>query len=269
MPLNPVITLTTDFGYSDPFAGIMKGVISGINPDARVIDLTHGIHKFDIRQAALTIGMSYRHFRRDTIHIVVVDPDVGSERRPILVAAEGCYFIGPDNGVFSVIYNESSSCTVLNITAEHYFIRRASRTFHGRDIFAPVAAWLSKSFITAEFGSVIKDFVRLPMNPPSLAENGGIEGEVVYIDHFGNAVTNIGAGNIDVMLRSAPAERLDISFKYVPASYVQYYGQGMGRRLSALINSMDCLELFVREGDASSEFRIKVGDPVRIAPAKA
>lgn len=267
MSLSPIITLTTDFGYSDPFAGIIKGVIIGINPDAEIIDITHGIRKFDTKQAALAIGICYKHFPRHTIHVVVADPGVGSERRPILVATEDYYFVGPDNGVFTVIYRENRSCKVLHLTAGHYFMRSRSRTFHGRDIFAPVAAWLSKSLITSKFGEAITDFVTLPLNPSLMPDNAGIEGEIIYIDHFGNAISNISTEEIETLFKNRQGRNLIIAYKGLNIPCVRFYSEAAGKGLFALINSMDYLELFVPEGDASSEFNIRTGDPVKARPA--
>ncbi len=148
---DPIITLTTDFGTSDHLVGSMKGVILNINPAARIVDLNHGVVSCDILDGALSLANAYRFFPSRTIHVVIVDPGVGTERRPILVSGEKQFFVAPDNGVLSPIY-ERESCTVRHITAEHYFLNPVSPTFHGRDIFAPTAGWLSKAFQTEAFG---------------------------------------------------------------------------------------------------------------------
>jgi len=255
-----IITLTTDFGYKDPLSGIMKGVILSINPDAGVVDITHGIGKYNVREAALTIGMSYRHFPHRTIHVVVTDPGVGSMRRPILVTTENYHFIGPDNGVFSVVYNESERCEVLHITADHYFNRTRSATFHGRDIFAPVAAWLSKGINILNFGDPIKDFVRIPFSAPSMPTKTTIEGEVIHIDHFGNALTNIGVDDLNVLLGAKPGGMVRIVVKGIQVPLKEYYSQADDKGLYALVNSLDHLELFVYRGNAAKQFELKVGD---------
>lgn len=260
----PIITLTTDFGYKDPLSGIVKGVILGINPAVNIVDITHGISKYNVREAALTIGISYRQFPPRTIHIVVADPGVGSERRPILVNTENYYFIGPDNGVFSIVYNENKRCEVLHLTAEHYFVRDRGVTFHGRDIFAPVAAWLSKGIIISNFGERITNYVEIPFPGPSMPTKATLEGEVINIDHFGNAITNIRARDLN-LLRNAESKgplRIVSKGRWVPLK--TYYSQATDKGLYALINSMDYLELFVYKGDASSEFDIKVGDKVGV-----
>lgn len=264
MQAKPIITLTTDFGYSDPLAGIMKGVIAGINPEARIVDITHGIGAYSIKEAALVIGMSYKHFPPKTIHVVVIDPGVGSERRPILVETDNYYFVGPDNGVFSFVYNENKDCSVLHLTADHYFLRRRSATFHGRDIFAPVAAWLSTGVSASKFGESITDYSRLSLPFPSMTTNTTLAGEVIYVDHFGNAITNISIAEIDMLRSANPNRALKITLKDRHIPFVRYYREAGNKGLYALIDSMDYLEIFVYMGDAASEFDIKVGDAVRV-----
>jgi S-adenosyl-L-methionine hydrolase (adenosine-forming) len=259
---NPIITLATDFGYKDPLSGVMKGVILRINPAVNIVDLTHGIRNYDVRQAALTIGSSYSQFPTGTIHVVVTDPGVGSSRRPIMVTTENYYFIGPDNGVFSLIY-ESEHCEVIHLTADHYFLRKISSTFHGRDVFAPVAAWLSKGIGVSKFGETITDFVRFRLPEPSRPTRTTMEGEVILIDHFGNAVTNISVSDID-NLRNESKGRLRIIVKGTEAPLKEYYSQAGDKGLYSVIGSMDYLEFFVDRGNASSDFNIKVGDNVGI-----
>ena len=194
----PFITLTTDFGSKDPFVGIMKGVIVSINPSVKIIDITHNISPQSILEAAYTLEMSYASFPHKTIHVAVVDPGVGSARRPLLVATDYHYFIGPDNGVFSRIYRLTESLTVIHITAEHYFLPQRSSTFHGRDIFAPVAAWMSKGIDIERFGDPITDYVILQEPALISSSNNVVEGEVVYIDRFGNLMTNIPGEKINI-----------------------------------------------------------------------
>lgn len=260
MKIIPIITLATDFGYKDPLSGIMKGVILGINPGTNIVDITHGINKYNIREAALTVGMSYRQFPLNTIHVAVTDPGVGSSRRPILVVTENYYFVGPDNGIFSVVYSESQRCGVIHITSEHYFLRNRSATFHARDIFAPVAAWLSKGIVSSNFGEPITDYVKLPLPVPTMPTKTTVEGEIIHIDHFGNAITNIKATYLDMLRNAKPEGKLKIVAKGKQVEFKEYYSQAEDRDLYALINSMDYLELFVYRGNASTEFELKVGD---------
>jgi S-adenosylmethionine hydrolase len=186
-----LITLTTDFGYKDPFVGIMKGIILDINHSAKVIDITHGISPQNISEAAFMLEMSFNSFTHNTIHLVVVDPGVGSARRPILVVTENYYFIGPDNGVFSRIFLLTERLTVLHITATHYFLKQDGSTFQGRDVFAPIAGWLSKGIETSNFGDPITDFKKISVSVPQITAKNTIEGEIIYIDRFGNTITNI------------------------------------------------------------------------------
>lgn len=260
----PIITLTTDFGYKDPLSGIVKGTILSINPDVNIVDITHGINRYSVREAALTIGMSYRQFPPRTIHIVVADPGVGSSRRPLMVVTDNYYFIGPDNGVFSVVYNESARFEVLHVTADHYFNHERSATFHARDIFAPIAAWLSKGIGSSNFGDPIKDFVRLPFPVPKMPTRTALEGEVVQIDHFGNAITNIRVEDLKLLRSANPEGSIRIATKGIQVPLKEYYSQAEDKGLYALINSMDRVELFVYRGSASREFEIKVGDTLGI-----
>lgn len=259
------ITLTTDFGYRDPLAAIMKGVILSINPAAHIIDITHDIRKYNIREAALIVGMSYHEFPPRTIHMAVTDPGVGSVRRPILVSSNDHYFIGPDNGVFSLVTSpDSRHCRVYHITAAHYFRKDRSATFHGRDIFAPVAAWLSKGIEAMNFGEEIDDFLRLQFPVPSMPTKTALEGEVVYVDTFGNAITNIGMQDLASLRSARPGGSIRIVMKGREVPFKEYYSQAEDKDLYALINSLDRLELFVYRGSAVAEYSINIGDPIGV-----
>lgn len=261
----PIITLTTDFGYKDPFVGIMKGVVLKINPLAKIVDITHDISPHNIREAALTIGMSFSYFPPKTIHVVVVDPAVGSGRRPILVVTDHHYFIGPDNGVFSMVYNSGSeTMEVINITAGHYFIQSKGSTFHGRDIFAPTAAWLTKGVSITNFGDHIDDYVSLPIPTPALPTRNTLEGEVIYTDRFGNAITNIKSEDISKLERSTIGGKLKVVLKGKQVPLVDYYSQAEDKGLYSLINSFGYIELFIYRGNASSTFNINIGDRVEV-----
>src|SRR5262249_46372912 len=151
----PIITLTTDYGTNDHLVGTLKGVILKINPDANIVDITHNVTAYDLLDGALAIGSSYAYFPPRTIHVVVVDPGVGTERRPLLVSAETQYFVAPDNGVLSLVYEKEEDILVRHANVEHYYLQPVSKTFHGRDIFAPIAAWLSKGSQSASMGDEI------------------------------------------------------------------------------------------------------------------
>jgi S-adenosylmethionine hydrolase len=259
-----IITLTTDFGYKDPFIGIMKGVILNINPVVQIVDITHGISPQNVIEAALSIEMSFTAFPHKTIHVIVVDPGVGSSRRPILVVTDYHYFVGPDNGVFSQIFNLTERLTVIHITSEHYFMPQRSSTFHGRDIFAPVAAWLSRGINVSNFGDTITDYVTIPVPLPVMPAKNTIEGNVIYIDHFGNAITNIKAQKIEDLFGSNIEGRLKVTVKGKEAPLKNYYSQAEDDGIYSLINSFGYLELFVRNGNASSNFGTAVGEKVNV-----
>ena len=188
--MNNIITISSDFGYEDYFVGVMKGVILSINSDAMIIDINNYLPKFDIEKASITLRNSFSYFPKGTVHMVVVDPGVGSDRRGIIVVTKGYMFVGPDNGVFSFIYKHEISYKVYEISNEDFFLGNVSSTFHGRDIFSPVTAYLSKGVSPSKIGGVIKDPLELEQVNPSINEDI-IEGIVVYEDKFGNLITNI------------------------------------------------------------------------------
>ncbi len=260
----PVITLTTDFGYKDPFVGIMKGVILGINPSINIVDITHDIAPGNIMQAAFAIETSFMYFPYRTIHIVVVDPGVGSSRRPIIVSTARHYLVGPDNGIFSRIYTIVEDVDVIHVTSEHYFLSPRSATFHGRDIFAPVAAWLSKGVDLMNFGEPVKDYVNLPIPLPTFPAKNIIEGEIIYIDRFGNLTTNIPAQKLTEISQNNTGKKMSVLVKGMEAPFKNFYSDVNDRGIYSLINSFNYIELFVKNGNASLEFGIKVGDKVGV-----
>lgn len=263
MSPEPVITLTTDFGYEDAFAGAMKGVILNLNRASRIVDLTHGIRPFHIKEAAFIIGANYKYFPEKTVHIVVVDPGVGSGRRPVIVSADGHYFVGPDNGVFSYVYRTADrEPLVVHITAERFFLSSSSRTFQGRDVFAPVAARLAGGIDIAEFGSRIDDFVSFELPLPEVLSEGKLLGQVVHIDGFGNAITNVTGADLRRLLQEEGELEVRLHGDNIPLK--AYYAEGDDRTLSALLNSSGHLEFFICRGNAAAEFSLSEGDIVEI-----
>jgi S-adenosylmethionine hydrolase len=185
----PIVTLTTDFGTRDHFVGVMKGVILSICPDAAIVDISHEVHPFEISEGAFLVAQAYSYFPPKTVHVVVVDPGVGSARRPILIEAAGQYFIGPDNGVLAMVYSGVNH-KAREITAEKYFLQPVSRTFHGRDIFAPAAAHLANGARPSSFGKLIDDHLKpLFAKPDRIAKRTWVGG-VLHADRFGNLITN-------------------------------------------------------------------------------
>ena len=261
---NPIITLTTDFGYKDPFVGIIKGIILKMNPAVKVFDITHGISPQNIFEASLVLEISYNAFPHDTIHVAIVDPGVGSARRPILAVTENHYFLGPDNGIFSRIFALAERLTVLHITAAHYFLKQDGSTFQGKDIFAPIAGSLSKGVDISNFGDPITDFKKISIPIPQLTGTNILEGEAVYIDRFGNVMTNIPTKKISELTGSNSENKIKVLVKGKEVPFKTYYAQASDTGLYALINSFGYIELFVRNGNAARSFGIKVGEKVGV-----
>ena len=189
-----LITFTTDFGLSDHFVGTMKGVVAGISPATRVIDISHDIAPYNVTEAAFTIAEAWPYFPKSTIHIVVVDPGVGSSRRPILAEAGGHFFVAPDNGVLSMVF-DAAAHKVRVISNPKFMRREVSRTFHGRDVFAPAAAHLAKGAKAAAFGKLIHDYTRAATAKPTRNGNDAWRGTILKVDRFGNLITNFAAGD--------------------------------------------------------------------------
>ena len=245
-----IITLTTDFGIDDHYVGSMKGVVLGINNEAVITDITHGIPKYDIFKAAYTLRGFYKYFPKDSIHVVVVDPGVGSERRPIIVQTQESIFIGPDNGVFSFVLKESKSVNVFEITNSEFMLEDLSSTFHGRDIFAPVAAHLSLGVYIQDFGEVLKNPISLEIRKPEL-KGDEIVGEVIYVDSFGNLVTNIPG---DLLKGYSKVQLGEFVIDSVAGSY-QDVAKG---NLLAIIGSSGLLEISINQGSAADLIKDRV-----------
>ena len=254
------ITLTTDFGYADPFVGILKGVILGIHPEAQVIDLTHGISPQNTLAAALALWSSVAYFPKGTVHVVVVDPGVGSTRQAILLECESNYFIGPDNGVLSLALEGRQPTRIVHLSNETYHLKPKSRTFHARDVFAPVAAHLARGTPPDLFGNRIKDFVQLPWSRPRRTEQF-IEGEILYVDGFGNLFTNIRDRDLAAMATEKAIVRFgSIEIRGLSLNYVN----GQNGNYIALINSWGFLEIALYGDNAAKRSKASIGDKVQI-----
>jgi S-adenosylmethionine hydrolase len=245
---DPIITLTTDFGTSDHLIGAMKGVISTINPAARIVDINHHVAPFDILDGALSIGGAYAYFPPRTIHLVIVDPGVGTQRRPLLVTGEKQSFIAPDNGVLSMVFDREA-CLVRHITAEHYFLSPVSPTFHGRDIFAPTAAWLSKTGQTEAFGEQVMDHVRFKLPAPKEAGNV-LKGVVLRVDAFGNLMTNFKVEHLPPGTIESGNARFSVSGKEI-RSLVRTFAMGAPGEPVAVPGSSGFIEIAVNRGSAA------------------
>lgn len=258
---SPIITLLTDFGTTDFFVGAVKGVILSANPTAQIVDITHEIPPQDIEAAAFTILAAHASFPSGTIHMAVVDPGVGSSRRPIVIKVRGQLFVGPDNGIFSYVC-DGASAEVFHLTNRQYFRGPTSATFHGRDIFAPVAAALAGGVDPAEFGAAIADFIQLPSLRPITTRGGKIEGRIIHIDRFGNCITNLGAAELPDDLIAAGATLL-INGKTVSSFRKFFAEKSAGRvKLFGIWGSAGFLEIAVANGSAAKLLEAKRGDEV-------
>jgi len=245
----PIITLTTDYGTNDHLVGTVKGVILKINPDANIVDISHNVAPYDLLDGALAIGSAYSYFPARTIHVVVVDPGVGTDRRPLLVSGETQYFVAPDNGVLSLVYEREESLLVRHANVEHYYLQPVSKTFHGRDIFAPIAAWLSKGSQAASMGDEITDHKKFSMPKPK-ASDGGLKGVVLRVDSFGNLVTNFRPEDLPASALENGAVQFQIGSQTV-SRLVDTFAKGSPGELFAYIGSNGFVELGVNRGNAS------------------
>ncbi|MHB8302465.1 MAG: SAM hydrolase/SAM-dependent halogenase family protein [Acidobacteriaceae bacterium] len=273
MPPRPTVSLTTDFGLVDPFVGAMKGVIAGICPSAQVIDVTHSIAPFDVLDGALAIWQAWRYFPAETIHVVVVDPGVGSERQPILSRLGEFWFIAPDNGVLTMVERDvrrgGGKIEHRRIQNPKYMLPAQSRTFHGRDIFAPAAAHLAtqieRGSVAAEtFGPVIEEIIQLPIPEPVHNSDGSVEGVVLKSDRFGNLLTNVAARDLP-----HPTEKRVIAIGDVRITrFVRFYAEVPQSEIFAIVGSSGLLEIAMNCGSAKEETGITPGTKFRLIPGQ-
>ena len=277
--MNSIITLTTDFGSNDAYVAIMKGVILSINPEVNIVDITHSIEPQNILQAAFVVNSAYRYFPKRTVHMAIVDPGVGGERRGIILKTASALFVAPDNGILSYVINEFSlnegalsqypqsveevkfkaGLEAVAITDPRFWRHPVSPTFHGRDIFAPVAAGLSLGISLYEFGEKITSLYVFPTPKPYFDSQGNLVGHILYIDHFGNLITDIKSTDLpggDVIIEVA-GQRIQ--------GITHYYEQGEG--LMAIVGSGGYLEISLRSGSACDFLGMGVGDEMKVLPA--
>lgn len=263
--MSTIVTLTSDFGSRDSFAASVKGVILKINPLAQIVDITHEIGPHDIWEAAFTLQSAYKYFPKGTVHLAVVDPGVGSGRRPIIVVTESYYFIGPDNGLFTLIYNEAERIRVHHITSSHYSLASQGATFHGRDIFAPATGWLTKGIPSGNFGDEITDFVKLNVPVPKVTAQG-IDGHIVHIDRFGNVITNIIYQDIKALMPDGPDSGqigIQVAGKEIKG-LKKFYAEAAPGEPGAIINSSGHLEIFLFKQNARAALGSKRGELVKL-----
>ena len=260
LPRRSLITLTTDFGTKDWFVGTMKGVMLGICPEASIVDVSHDISHGDIRGGAFALAASYQYFAPGTIHLAVVDPGVGGNRAAILVQTAEYFFVGPDNGVLSWALRQEKIKAIRKLENEKYFLRSISQTFHGRDIFSPVAAHLAKGVPVEKFGPAQKQLVTLLWPKPQRTRKE-VTGEILYVDRFGNAITNIRSEFLDgfdrencqVILRRKAIARLKRYYEEVPPG-----------EAACVTSSSGFLEIAINGGSAAERLKLKVGDAVEV-----
>ncbi len=261
-PQPPVITLLTDFGYRDAYVGVMKGVILGLNPQVQLVDLSHAVAPQDILGGALVLQSAWRYFPPGTIHLAVVDPGVGSARRGLAAATAGHLFVGPDNGLFSLVFAQQPPHTVVSLAERGYFLPEVSATFHGRDIFAPVAAHLSLGVPLTALGPALAEPVRLDVPSPRM-EAAAIHGQVLTWDHFGNLITNIPCQDLQRWRQGRPV-RVWVADRLIP-HWVATYSQAPVGDLLALGGSHGYLEIACREGNAAALLQASPGTAVRVS----
>ncbi|MBK7928621.1 MAG: SAM-dependent chlorinase/fluorinase [Bryobacterales bacterium] len=261
----PIVTLTTDFGLADHYVGVMKGVILGLAPRVSLVDITHDVPPFSVSEGAFQISEAWRHFPKKTVHVVVVDPGVGSERRPILVEADGQLFVGPDNGVLSLIYGGAKAAAkvkVRHITNQKLFGPRMSTTFHGRDVFAPVAAHLAKGMKPSLVGKLIDDYLRPQSDKPVRTGHRVWQGQVLRVDRFGNLVTNF-------LFSEFPAVEMR-PFIMIPGisrveKLIHHYGEAGVGEVAVIVGSSGFLEVSANQASAAKILGVGVGAPVELS----
>ncbi|NIM04200.1 MAG: hypothetical protein GTN65_00950 [Armatimonadetes bacterium] len=261
---NPIITLLSDFGVSDPYAGMMKGVILSISPQARVVDLTNDIARHQILEGAVALEAAYRYFPKETIHLAVVDPGVGTARRAIACRAGEWFFVAPDNGLLTFILQDHSDFQMVSLEDPAFRLSRVSRTFAGRDIFAPAAAHLANEVSLETFGPPVTDPVMLEVPRPVLREDG-IEAHILYIDRFGNGITDLreeefeswhqGKGRRDIVTRAGESLIRGLS---------QSYSEAAEGNPLALFSSSQRLEIAINQGNAARRLSLAAGDTIRL-----
>jgi S-adenosylmethionine hydrolase len=255
----PIITLITDFGLQDGYVGVMKGVMASINPLANVIDISNTIAAQDIFQAACVLDNSYKYFPKGTIHMVVVDPGVGSERKIICLKTEDYMFLAPDNGVLSFVIAKEESPSIKEVTNGKLFLPTISNTFHGRDVFAPVAAHLSKGVNHKELGERIDKVNKIDLPKPILSPDGKLTAEIIYVDSFGNLITNVNKEVIDRMKVGTERVSITMGRRRINGICSSYTDVGDNEAL-AIFGSSGYLEISVNLGSAGDVLKLKKGD---------
>jgi S-adenosyl-L-methionine hydrolase (adenosine-forming) len=255
-----LVTLLTDFGLRDHFVGAMKGVMLSLNPDLTLVDISHLVPPQDIFGAAFTLGQAWPLFPARTIHLAVVDPGVGTARKALAASAGGHYFVAPDNGILTCVIESQADFIAYEITADHHFRKPVSDTFHGRDIFAPVAAWISRGVDLEELGPVLQDPVRLKMPVARKVREGLIQGAILAVDQFGNLITNLKPSDVP------PSSRIILAGQREITSFRKTYFDGKPGEIFVVTGSTGYLEITLKDGSAAALLDLKAGAPIGVAP---
>ena len=260
-----IITLLTDFGDRDWFVASMKGVILSINPQATIVDLTHHIGSHAVQDGAYAWKSCYRYFPDGTIHVAVVDPGVGGDRRPLVARSSRYFFCAPDNGLLTHVLDQEGDVEVREIENKQYRLDAEGHTFDGRDVFAPAAAWLSKQQPFTSYGRVVSDAHRFPVTQPQW-EQTALVGEVVYIDGFGNLITNVSLRHVKEVreITKRPNPLIRIAGHSIDG-LVRCYAEGEENSPRALINSDGQVEIFCKETSASALLKVSRQEPVKLS----
>ena len=250
MAHRPIITLTTDFGTNDHFVGAVKGVILDIVAEAAIVDISHAVQAYDVLDGALAISQAYSYFPTGTVHMVVVDPGVGTTRRPIIASSDGYHFVAPDNGVLSMVYAKEEHMHVRHVTSEHYFRQPVSNTFHGRDIFAPVAAYLAKMVDSHKFGDEIEDYVRFAAPRPKPVAENRMRAVVLKVDRFGNLITNLTPEDAPALFAGKGGFKIVVGNKEITEIRTAY-AEGAPGQVFGILGSMGYLEIVANRAAAA------------------
>jgi S-adenosylmethionine hydrolase len=252
-----IITLLTDFGLRDHFVAAMKGVLLKLNPDVMLVDISHLIPPQDVFSGSLTLSQTCFYYPAGTIHLAVVDPGVGGPRKALAVSVGGHFFVVPDNGILTHVMESQEDFTAYEITADHYFMKPVSNTFHGRDIFAPIAAWISRGIPLPQLGPVVKDPIRLPL--PALKRVGDalIQGTILAVDHFGNLITNLKPSDIPGPFKIMAGQKEITSIR-------KTYAEGAPGEVFIVHGSCGYLEIALKNGSAAAQLNMKMGIPIGV-----
>lgn len=259
-----IISLLSDFGLKDPYVAEMKAVILSICPEVRIVDISHEIEKFNIRMGAFVLASAAPYFPKGTIHVAVVDPGVGTKRRPILVLTKRAFYVGPDNGLLMLSAQRQGISHVYHVTNKQFRLSRISRTFHGRDIFAPTAAHLAKGHAPSESGPEINDYVVPKFAKPSLSKNV-LLGEVLHIDDFGNVITNVSMKELEkIGIKEGDMLHVKLKEDVITFKLCIAYAEVKAKQPLAIIGSHGFLEISVNQGNAAKRFKVELGETVQM-----